>query len=141
MTEAPFKNAYEVLQRHSEALRNQREPNIDDLLTIVTESVTAYKVCGERIDAVQKALEEALSGTGAAQSSSPATPGTDEGSSDPPRSDLCYCQRTLSTLRSDLSRPASSDSQPSAHAQLRSCQSSNCLVVCSGTDAVNIGFS
>lgn len=55
-----FKEAYGVLQRHAETLRNQREPNIDDLLTIVTESVDAYKVCKERIDAVQKALEVAL---------------------------------------------------------------------------------
>jgi len=46
-------------------LRDQQEPNIDDLLSIVTESVSAYKVCKERIDAVEKALEKALSDTGA----------------------------------------------------------------------------
>ena len=55
-----FKEAYGVLQKHAETLRNQREPNIDDLLSIVTESVAAYKTCKERIDAVEKALEEAL---------------------------------------------------------------------------------
>jgi exodeoxyribonuclease VII small subunit len=33
------------------------EPNIDDLLTIVTESVEAYKVCASRITAVKLALE------------------------------------------------------------------------------------
>ena len=38
-----FKENFGVLQRHAETLRNQREPNIDDLLTIVTESVAAYK--------------------------------------------------------------------------------------------------
>ena len=43
MSRKSFKDAYGVLQRHSEALRNQREPNIDDLLAIVTESVEAYK--------------------------------------------------------------------------------------------------
>jgi len=64
MTETTFKQAYGTLQRHSETLRNQREPNIDDLLTIVTESVDAYKVCKSRIDAVEKALEEALGSTG-----------------------------------------------------------------------------
>ncbi len=66
MSKKSFKDAYGVLQRHSEALRNQREPNIDDLLTIVTESVEAYKVCTSRIDAVEQALEEALGGAGIA---------------------------------------------------------------------------
>lgn len=60
-----FKEAYGVLQQHAQTLRDQQEPNIDDLLSIVTESVGAYKVCQERIDAVEKALEKALSDTGA----------------------------------------------------------------------------
>lgn len=60
-----FKEAYGVLQKHAETLRAQREPNIDDLLSIVTESVTAYKVCKERIDAVDAALKEALAASGA----------------------------------------------------------------------------
>jgi exodeoxyribonuclease VII small subunit len=55
-----FKEAYGVLNRHAQALRNQQEPNIDDLLGIVTESVDAYKVCKQRIDAVEAALEQAL---------------------------------------------------------------------------------
>src|ERR1035437_1526543 len=59
-----FKDAYAVLQQHAQTLRNQDEPNIDDLLTIVTESVGAYKICQERIDAVEKALEKALNDTG-----------------------------------------------------------------------------
>lgn len=59
-----FRDAYGVLQKHADTLRNQREPNIDDLLTIVTESVGAYKICKERIDAVEKALEQALGGAG-----------------------------------------------------------------------------
>lgn len=64
MEEKTFREAYDVLQRHAETLRNQDEPNIDDLLTIVNESVDAYKVCKERIDAVEKALEAALVGAG-----------------------------------------------------------------------------
>ena len=60
--EQSFKAAYGVLQKHAQALREQREPNIDDLLTIVNESVAAYKVCQARIDAVEKALSEALAG-------------------------------------------------------------------------------
>ncbi|MEY5100639.1 MAG: hypothetical protein RJA36_3358 [Pseudomonadota bacterium] len=55
-----FKEAYGVLQRHAQTLREQDEPNIDDLLSIVTESVSAYKLCQERIDAVEQALEKAL---------------------------------------------------------------------------------
>ena len=59
-----FREAYEVLQRHANTLRHQSEPNIDDLLDIVNESVAAYKVCKARIDAVEKALGEALQSAG-----------------------------------------------------------------------------
>jgi exodeoxyribonuclease VII small subunit len=59
-SKATFKEAFSVLQRNAETLRNQREPNIDDLLEIVQGSVAAYKVCTERIDAVEAALKEAL---------------------------------------------------------------------------------
>ena len=72
MTVETFKEAYGVLQRHAETLRNQREPAIDDLLTIVTESVDAYKVCQLRIAAVEKALEQALGGADA-ESAGPET--------------------------------------------------------------------
>ena len=65
MATTTFKQAYAVLQQHAQTLRDQQEPNIDDLSTIVTESVAAYKTCQERIDAVEKALEKALSDTGA----------------------------------------------------------------------------
>jgi exodeoxyribonuclease VII small subunit len=66
MTQRTFKDAYGMLQKHAETLRDQNEPNIDDLLTIVTESVDAYKVCKERIDAVEAALKAALDGAGVA---------------------------------------------------------------------------
>lgn len=69
MSRKNFKDAYGVLQRHAETLRNQREPNIDDLLTLVTESVEAYKVCTSRIDAVELALEQALGRAGIAATS------------------------------------------------------------------------
>lgn len=59
-----FREAYGVLQRHAETLRDQDEPNIDDLLTIVTESVAAYQICKKRIDAVDAALKAALEGAG-----------------------------------------------------------------------------
>ncbi len=64
MATKTFKEAYGVLQQHAQTLRTQQEPNIDDLLSIVTESVDAYKVCKARIDAVEKALEKALGDTG-----------------------------------------------------------------------------
>src|SRR5690625_2192937 len=61
MSQQSFKQAYETLQKHADTLRAQDEPNIDDLLTIVTESVSAYNVCKERIDAVEAAMEQAFS--------------------------------------------------------------------------------
>ena len=59
-----FRDSYAVLQRHAETLRNETDPNIDDLLKIVTESVEAYTVCKQRIDAVDEALKAALAGSG-----------------------------------------------------------------------------
>ena len=53
MATESFKEAYGVLQQHAQTLREQREPSIDDLLTIVTESVQAYKVCQQRIPPCQ----------------------------------------------------------------------------------------
>jgi exodeoxyribonuclease VII small subunit len=35
-----FNQANGVLQKHAQTLRDQREPNIDDLLMIVTESAS-----------------------------------------------------------------------------------------------------
>ena len=67
-----FREADGVLQRHAQTLRNQDEPNIDDLLTIVTESVNAYKVCKQRIDAVEAALKTALDGAGVNEAPDPA---------------------------------------------------------------------
>src|SRR5437763_13084413 len=58
--EKTFRDAYATLQKHAQTLRSQQEPDIDNLTTIVSESVEAYKVCKQRIDAVEKALEQAL---------------------------------------------------------------------------------
>lgn len=75
-----FREAYGVLQEHAETLREQTEPNIDNLLSIVTESVAAYKVCKERIDAVEKALQAALTDVGGdVGRTSGASPGEDGG--------------------------------------------------------------
>lgn len=72
MSETTFKEAWGVLQKHAQTLRSQSEPNIDDLLGIVTESVQAYKVCQNRVEAVEKALEEALKGSGVERQVDPA---------------------------------------------------------------------
>ena len=74
-----FREAYGVLQEHAEALREQTEPNIDDLLSIVTESVAAYKVCKERIDAVEKALRAALTDLGGEAGRADSAPADDNG--------------------------------------------------------------
>lgn len=58
--EKTFRAAYATLQKHAQTLRSQQEPDIDNLTTIVIESVDAYKICKQRIDAVEKALEQAL---------------------------------------------------------------------------------
>ena len=61
MTEpTTFKEAYAVLQKHAQTLRSQQEPDIDNLTTIVSESLAAHRICKERIDAVEKVLEQSL---------------------------------------------------------------------------------
>ncbi len=67
-----FKDAYGVLQRHARTLREQDEPDIDDLLRLVTESVSAYQLCQQRLDAVEQALEKTLA-SAAATGQTPAT--------------------------------------------------------------------
>lgn len=67
MTTETFRTAYGTLQKNADLLRNQREPDLDNLLEVVTQSVAAYKVCKQRIDAVEQALEQALSGAGLAE--------------------------------------------------------------------------
>ncbi len=77
-----FKEAYAVLQKHAQTLRSQQEPDIDNLTTIVSESLAAHKVCKERIDAVEKALEQSLGnaqieGGGTVRDQGPGSPARD----------------------------------------------------------------
>ena len=53
-----FKDGYEILKRNAEQLESQQEPDIDNLMKIVEESMTAYKACKARVEAVQQALNE-----------------------------------------------------------------------------------
>ncbi|MFV5492181.1 exodeoxyribonuclease VII small subunit [Acinetobacter sp. ASP199] len=53
-----FKEGYEILKRNAELLDAQQEPDIDNLMKIVEESMAAYKACKTRVDAVQQALDD-----------------------------------------------------------------------------------
>ena len=53
-----FKDGYEILKRNAEQLESQQEPDIDNLMKIVEESMTAYKACKARVEAVQRALND-----------------------------------------------------------------------------------
>ena len=53
-----FKEGYEVLKRNAELLESQQEPDIDNLMKIVQESMDAYKACKTRVEAVQQALND-----------------------------------------------------------------------------------
>lgn len=53
-----FKEGYEILKRNAELLDAQQEPDIDNLMKIVEESMVAYKACKTRVDAVQQALDD-----------------------------------------------------------------------------------
>ena len=55
-----FKEGYEILKRNAELLEDQQEPDIDNLMKLVEESMQAYKACKTRVDAVQAALNNAF---------------------------------------------------------------------------------
>ena len=56
--ELTFKEGYEILKKNADLLESQDEPDIDNLMKIVEESMSAYKACKSRVDAVQQALNE-----------------------------------------------------------------------------------
>lgn len=56
--ELTFKEGYEVLKKNAELLESQEEPDINNLMKIVEESMGAYKACKSRVDTVQQALNE-----------------------------------------------------------------------------------
>ena len=56
--ELSFKQGYEILKKNAELLESHEEPDIDNLMAIVEESMTAYKACKSRIEAVQQALND-----------------------------------------------------------------------------------
>jgi len=56
--ELTFKDGHDILKKNAELLESQESPDIDNLMKIVEESITAYKACKSRIEAVQQALDE-----------------------------------------------------------------------------------
>ena len=55
-----FNAAYAVLKSNAALLSNQQEPDIDQLLPLVEESIQAYNICKARLDAVRQALEKQI---------------------------------------------------------------------------------
>jgi len=53
-----FQEGYDILKKNAELLKSQQEPDIDNLMKIVEESMQAYKACKSRVEAVQNALNE-----------------------------------------------------------------------------------
>lgn len=52
--ELTFKDGHDILKKNAELLESQESPDIDNLMKIVEESITAYKACKSRIEAVQQ---------------------------------------------------------------------------------------
>jgi exodeoxyribonuclease VII small subunit len=55
-----FNAAYAVLKNNAALLSNQQEPDIDQLLPLVEESLKAYNICKMRLEAVRQALEQQI---------------------------------------------------------------------------------
>ena len=59
-TPKTFRAAYDILKTNAAELQAQDEPDIDNLMTTVEESIAAYRVCETRINAIQQALDAAF---------------------------------------------------------------------------------
>ena len=55
-----FKDAYQILQSNADKLEHYDNLDIDTLVTLVEESLAAYRVCQSRIEAVEQALQSAF---------------------------------------------------------------------------------
>ncbi|AWY20447.1 MULTISPECIES: exodeoxyribonuclease VII small subunit [Moraxella] len=58
-----FKEAYEILKHNADSLEQSQVLDIDNLVSVVEQSIDAYKVCQERINAVELALKHAFDET------------------------------------------------------------------------------
>jgi exodeoxyribonuclease VII small subunit len=52
-----YQTNYQQLKKIAETMRDQEEPDIDQLVALVNAATKAYQNCQARIDAVEKALE------------------------------------------------------------------------------------
>ena len=50
----------EILRTIAERLRTETEIDIDELIPLVDQASAAYKICRERVDAVEKLIKERL---------------------------------------------------------------------------------
>lgn len=60
-TPTNFKDAYQILKSNAERLETSDTLDVDGLVATVEESIAAYKICQERIGAVEQALQKAFS--------------------------------------------------------------------------------
>ncbi|MDM8558211.1 exodeoxyribonuclease VII small subunit [Candidatus Parabeggiatoa sp. HSG14] len=51
-----YQENYQKLKQIAEKMRDQEEPDIDQLVAMVNEATKAYKNCQARIESVEKAL-------------------------------------------------------------------------------------
>ena len=51
-----YRKNYQKLKKIADTMREQEEPDIDQLVAMVGEATEAYKNCQARIEAVEKAL-------------------------------------------------------------------------------------
>ncbi|UBX53774.1 exodeoxyribonuclease VII [Acinetobacter pseudolwoffii] len=58
MKKSPTNPVRFILKKNAELLESQEDPDIDNLMKIVEESMSAYKICKSRVDAVQVALND-----------------------------------------------------------------------------------
>lgn len=61
-TPTTFKDAYAILKANADHLEHGTELDIDNLVAIVDESIQAYKVCQDRLTAIEHALQSAFDG-------------------------------------------------------------------------------
>lgn len=59
-TPESFQDAFEVLKKNADYLEQSDHIDIDSLVAVVEESLVAYRVCQQRIEAVEAALKSAF---------------------------------------------------------------------------------
>ncbi len=55
-----YQDAFNTLKSNAELLENSQNIDIDSLMDIVESSISAYKTCQSRIDAVEQALKQSF---------------------------------------------------------------------------------